>query len=403
MLFHNLYEQSSGVDIEQIVCTLTEELDCNLLERAWQLVTSQHSILRTAFVWEGLREPVQEIHRNVDVPFESHDWRHLSAQEQERRLNDHLREDRRNGFDLAKAPLLRVAVFRTAPAGFVLLWTFHHALLDGRSYRLVIREVFDVYDALLDGRVPEFKQLRPYRDYIEWSLSNDLSDAESFWRGRLGDFTRPTPLTIDRKAGADNEAGSRRAQHEIRLTQIATSSLRELAGANELTLNTLVQGAWALLLSIYSGEEDVVFGAARACRHSSLEGVASMLGLFINTVPMRVKVARTDSVLSLLHTLRRQHVALRDYENTPLVKIQSWSGAGTGAPLFESIIVFDNSELNTDLRAIGGKWVNREFRAIEQTNFPLTLFAYGENEMLLRLVYDESRFDVSSIARLVSI
>ncbi|MGB7201846.1 MAG: MupA/Atu3671 family FMN-dependent luciferase-like monooxygenase [Pyrinomonadaceae bacterium] len=402
MLFHSLYEQVSGVDIEQIVCTVTEELDCDKLRQAWQRVVSRHAILRTAFAWEGLPEPVQEIHRNVQFPFEEHDWRELSTEEQQTRLHDHLRDDRRAGFDLTQAPLLRVAVFRTATAGFWLLWTFHHAILDGRSYRLVIREVFEVYEALLQGRDPDLKQSRPYRDYIDWSLSRDLSRAESFCREQLGDFTRPTPLTVDRQAAKDQDSETGHAQFEIKLSASVTSRLSELALANELTLNTVVQCAWAILLSLYSSEEDVVFGTTRACRHSDLEGLESMLGLFINTIPMRVRVDRSHSVMDLLRTIRRQHLALREFENTPLVKIQEWSGVGSGSPLFESIIVFDRDELNTDMQSLGGKWKNRSFRAIEQTNYPLTLFAYGESEMLLRLVYDESRFDASTITRLAN-
>lgn len=400
MLFHNLMGRSSGVDIEQIVCTLHEEIDLTLFERAWQRVISRHAILRTAFEWEGLSEPRQNVHRNLELPLETYDWCHLSHDEQEERFSEHLRKDRSKGFDLTSIPLFRIAVFQKAKGTFTFIWTFHHALLDGTSYRLVLQEVFEFYDAFVNGKDLELELPRPYKDYVVWGRQQELSKAETFWRRRYFDLSAPTPLVVDRKADRVQEPASDRGQYEKRLSASVTSSLRQIAVENDLTLNTFVQGAWAVLLSSYSNESDVVFGVTRACRHSSLDGLGSMLGLFINTIPMRVKVDTKLSVLDFFRSVRNQHVELRAYENTPLVKIQEWSGIGPGSPLFESIIVFDNAELNKGMKALGENWVDRDFRVIEQTNYPMTLFAYGESELLIRLVFDESRFDAQSVERI---
>src|SRR5262249_6579929 len=163
-----------------------------------------------------------------------------------------------------------------------------------------------------------------------------------------------------------------------------TSALRALAQEHGFTLNTLVQGAWALLLSLYTGEEDVIFGTTRACRHSSLSGIETMVGLFINTIPFKAHVPRNMPLLKWLKGVRAQHISLREFEHTPLIKIQEWSDIARGMALFDSILVFENSSLNSDLRAQGGDWERREFQALEQTNYPLTVFGYAETEMLLK-------------------
>lgn len=398
MLFHNLMEQSSGVDIEQIVMTLDETLDLDFFVQAWEQVVSRHPVMRTAFEWEGRAEPRQSVYERVELPIEIFDWRGIDTRSQERDLDDFLQSDRTRGFDLASAPLFRLAVVRTSMSRSIVVWTFHHALLDGTSYRIAIREIFSLYDALVEGRELDFDTPRPYSDYVGWERTQDQSRAETFWRQRLGDVANPTPLVIDRENLKQPGVRYERRQHEKKLSEFLTDSLRKTAAANGVTLNTVMQAAWALLLSAYSGEDDVIFGATRACRHSDLKGLSSMLGLFINTLPMRVKVDGTVS--DVLKAVREQHVELRDFENSPLVNIQEWSGIGSGSPLFESIIVFDNSGLDSSMKALGGKWEHRDFRVIEQPNYAITFFAYGERESLLRLVYDGSRFDGANVERM---
>jgi len=166
-------------------------------------------------------------------------------------------------------------------------------------------------------------------------------------------------------------------------------------------VNALIQGAWALLLYHYSSEDDVVFGTVRACRHWTREGAESMIGLFINTLPMRVRIAPAQPLILWLKQIRDQNLALRDHEHTPLPKIQQWSDVPSGSALFESIVVFDNNSLNSTLRAQGGKWLCREFNYLGQTNYPLTLIGYGDAELLLRIEYDEERFDQTTVRHML--
>lgn len=403
MLFHSLYAPGSGVDIEQIVCTLNENLNVSAFEQAWQRVIERYPALRTSFRWEGLDQPIQEVHQHIRCPLEQQDWHNLSKRGQEAQLDAYLRTDRRRGFDLSKAPLMRLTLFQVGEADCQFIWTFHHALLDGRSFPLVLKEVFAFYEACCQGQDLQLGQSRPYRDYIEWLQQQDVSKAEAFWRQALKDFTTPTPLVIGKTVARSPDDEGDYSVQQIQLPKSLTSDLKSLTQRHQLTLNTLVQGAWALLLGRYSGEEDVAFGATRACRWSALEGVGteSMVGLFINTLPVRVHMPPEMPALTCLKELRMQSLAVREYEHTPLVKIQEWSDIPRGVPLFESILVFENYPLNSALQAQGGNWVNREFRLIEQTNYPLTLLGYGGTSLLLRLRYDRRRLADATISRML--
>ena len=403
MLFNSLYAPKSGINVEQLICNLHEDLNISAFKQAWQQVVDRHPILRTSFCWEDVNEPLQEVQRHVTIPFEEQDWRDLSAKQQEQQLESYLHADRQRGFQINEAPLMRVALFQIAEANYQCVWTFHHVLLDGRSFPIVLKELFAFYEAFCANQDLQLPQPRPYRDYIDWLRQQDFSKAENFWRSTLNGFSAPTALTVNRTrpVKSDETEDYWYGQQKIRFSRDLTAKLQFLAQQHQLTFNTLVQGAWALLLNRYSGEEDVVFGATRACRRSSVEGADSMIGLLINTLPLRVRVPDEMPLLQWLKELRTQWIALREYEHTPLVKIQGWSDIPTGQPLFESILVFENYQLNSKLQEQGGKWENREFRLLERTNFPLTVAGYLESELLLEIEYDRHRFDDATIARML--
>ena len=296
---------------------------------------------------------------------------------------------------------MRLALFRVAEADYQLVWTSHHALLDGRSRLVLLKELFALYEAFCRGRDLQLQPPRPYRDYIEWLRQQDLSAAESFWRRRLSGFPAPTPLGVDRARDTQPDEEEGYGKQGVQLSETLTSALRSLAHHHHLTPNTLLQGAWALLLSRYSGEEEVVFGVTRAWHRSALEGAESMVGLFINTLPMRVRVSPEGLLLPWLKELRAQWKALRNYEHTPLVTVQGWSDIPPGEPLFASLVVFENYLLDSALRAQGGSWENRDFRLLGPTNYPLTITGYLAPELLLEIAYERRRFNDATITRML--
>ncbi|HEX8087723.1 MAG TPA: condensation domain-containing protein, partial [Blastocatellia bacterium] len=401
MLFHSLYDPNPGVNIEQVIYSLHEHLNAPAFVQAWQEVVNRHAILRSSFLWEGVDEPLQEVHGRVAIEWHREDCSGLPEGERKERVENYLREDRLRGFDLKEKSLIRMALFRTGGADFEFIWTFHHAVVDGRSLVIILNEVFAYYDAFRKGQTLDLAPPTPYRSYIDWLQRQDSSKAEAFWRRSLAGFSSPTPLVI----ASELEAGPGREplyeEQEITLDAGLTSASRALAQENGVTFNTLVQAAWALLLSRYSGEEDVVFGAARRCRRSSVPDADSIVGLFINTLPMRVAVRGDVRLSSWLKGIRAQHVAYREYEHTPLAKIQEWSEVPNGTGLFDSILIFESYELNSFLKSQGPGWENRDFEIREQPTFSLELSAWAGEELLLRMAYDRGRFDADAIARML--
>src|SRR5947209_6542991 len=194
MLFHSLDAAGGGVDVEHVLCSLSEPLHVAAFVEAWERVVARYDVLRTSFEWEARGEPVQNVYNGVQLPVQVVDWRDLAADEQRLRLADLLAADRRRGFDLTRAPLMRLTIVTRSPSAVEVLWSFHHAILDGRSFPIVLREVFGLYDAIRVGQEIALPPPRQYRAYIDWLQSSGPEDSKEFWRQRLAGFTGPTPI-----------------------------------------------------------------------------------------------------------------------------------------------------------------------------------------------------------------
>ncbi len=401
MLFHTLYEPESGVYFEQFCLTLSGNLDVSALQQACLRVVKRHPVLRTLVVWEKQEKPLQIVCKQVDLPWRNYDWRSLSSQEQQDRLEAFLQADRVQGFALDKAPLMRFTLIKVRNDTYELVWSFHHLLIDGWSWPILFKEVFAFYNALIKSKYLYLNTPRPYRDYINWLQQQDLRAAEVFWRQQLQGFTSPTSLLVNRAEGDNSHQP--KTYHELRccLSATTTAALHSQAQQHHLTLSTFLQAAWALLLSRYTDESVVVFGATVSGRPPTLSGVESMVGLFINTLPVRVKVPTEAPLLLWLKELQSQQVEREQYSWCPLVEIKAISEVPKDLPLFESIVVFENYPQDASLSNPGGSIQITKRRVIEQTNYPLTVIAVPGGELSLRILYDGSRFDGETINRMM--
>ncbi|MBV9772340.1 MAG: amino acid adenylation domain-containing protein, partial [Gemmatimonadetes bacterium] len=394
ILFHALYEAESGIYFEQVVLSLDGAVDAEALRRAWAAVTERHPVLRTSFAWEELDTPVQRVHRSVPVALDEHDWRGDSP---DARLDAFLAADRETGFDLGRAPLQRLALIRTGEAEYRFVWSHHHILLDGWSVALVLREVLAAYAALVAGGVLAPARARPFHDYVAWLEALEPAPAEAFWRDALRGFTAPTPFSVDRAAGGPGGVGEAGG----RIPAATVEALRALARRLQVTLNTVVQGAWGLLLARYSGEDDVVFGATVSGRPTELAGVEEMVGLFINSIPVRVR-PRPDAALSgWLREVQAWMSGALEHQHTPLVQVQGWSEVPRGQPLFESLVVFAGFPTDAAGPGAGGGVTVRESRALEMTSYPLSLMVEPGDGLELHLQYRSDRFDAEVAGRLL--
>ena len=401
VLFHTILAQQADPYFVQTSYTIRGELSAAALEAAGQAVLEQHPVLRATPVWEGRAKPVQIVWRDVKLPFQFYDWRDLTAEEQQRRFDSLMLEDFERGFTLTQPPLMRHALARLSDHVYKYILSHHHLLLDGWSSAAVMKEMLLAYEALSHDRGVEFETRRPFRDYIDWLRQRDLNAAENYWRAQLEGFHTPTALGMKRwqlngHGSSAPETGWRDGFGEERhlLDHAVTSRLDEFARSQRVTLNTLAQSAWALLLSHYSGDADILFGAVVSGRPPDLEGAESMVGLFINTLPVRIRVMPEMKLGEWLREVQSKAVTARRYEYSPLAAVQRWSEIKAGSPLFESLLVFENYPMDQMLQERIGNLQVSDVRGRERTGYPLTLIVGTAGAKLsLLAIYDQRRFD----------
>jgi len=399
ILFHALNEPENGLYVRHLVVELSGALEVERLQEAWASLLDRHAVLRTSFHWQEVAHPVQVVARRVALPWEEKDWRHLarlSDDERQRSMAELLRSDLQRGFDLAQPPLLRLTLVRTGEASWELVWSFHHLILDGWSLILLLREVFAVYAELCRGRRPAVAKVVSYKDFITWQERQEGTAAERFWRPRLAGFSAPTPLPgVGPRAGAED--GRSYEERGTDLPVERTAALVRLAKQHGLTVNTLLQGAWALLLSRSSPEEkDVVFGTTVSGRSAPLAGIESMVGLLINTLPLRVAVRDNVAVLPWLRDLQESASELLQHEHASLAAVQGWSEMPRGVPLFDSIVVFQNLPIDKilDPGFVGSIPVRLAIRrGAEPMSYPLALIVFEGERLALRLSFERERVE----------
>ncbi|WP_163867066.1 non-ribosomal peptide synthase/polyketide synthase, partial [Myxococcus eversor] len=400
ILFHTLLAPDSGVYFVQSSFRLQGHFDPQRFRSAWELLVRHNPVLRTSFVWEGLTEPLQVVHSRAELPWLQHDWRDLDADQQQAQRDAFLAEDRARGFDLTCPPLMRLAILRMGESSWQLVWSQHHLLLDGWSVGQLLQDLFATYEALLHSRPPRLQPRPLYRDYIAWLRHPSRPSTESFWREKLQGFRSPTPLpgaSSSAPASGPRSMGKR----SLALSISSTSALQDFARGHQLTLNTLLQASWALLLSRYSGDSDVVFGATSAARPDELPSSQSMMGLFINSLPVRVQLDAHQPVLSWLRQLQERQSTQAAYEHTPLVQVQSWSQLPRGSSLFDSLLVFENFPLDASLRQRSGALQVIDSQTFDHTNYPLAIGITPGPQLVLTFSYEEARFSPETIDRLL--
>ncbi len=391
MLFHSLYQQEAGDYINQLRVDV-DGLHPESFRAAWQAALDEHDVLRSGFLWQGAFEtPLQVVRKRVEVPFSVLDWR--GREDLAAALDELAAGEGRLGFDLSEAPLLRLVLVRTDEERYHLIYTNHHILMDGWSNSQLLGEVLQRYR----GETPPRSGGR-YRDYIAWLQRQDAALAEAFWLPRLRQLDEPTRL--GQSIAQARQRGKGYAERLRELDGEQARRLAELAREQKITVNTLVQAAWLMLLQRYTGQDSVAFGATVAGRPAELNGIEEQIGLFINTLPVIATPLPQQSLASWLQAVQGENLALREFEHTPLYDIQRWAGQG-GEALFDNILVFENYPVSQMLQQQASQGL--AFGAVgnhEQTNYPLTLSVSLGQRLELQFAYDREHFDDASVARL---
>ena len=382
MLFHTLYEPEAQAYINQLRLDI-EGLDLLSFGRAWQAALDRHDILRSSFHWLGLDSAHQVIQRQVDLQLHVIEDPHAD-------LDALADAERQRGFELNAAPLFRLMLVRGTGTGWHMIFTSHHILMDGWSNAQLLGEVIADYA----GHVLP-APLGQFRDYLGW-LQQQAS-GEKFWREALAPLQAPTLLAEALRVPVE---GAGMADHHTTLDSQFTRALGDCARQHKVTLNTLLQGAWSLLLQRYTGQDCVAFGATVAGRSAPLPGIEQQLGLFINTLPIISAASPAQSAATWLAELQALNLSLRDHEHVPLYDIQGWAGQ-QGAALFDTLLVFENFPVAEALKQGApagltfGKMHNHE-----RTHYPLTLGIELGTGLRLEFSYDRARFTEQHVAQL---
>jgi len=422
MLWETLAFPNSGVHIEQSVFHWHGPLNLTTFMQAWQQVLARHTMLRTGFAWQDQAELLQFVLRQTEISIAWQSLADLCATAQQARIDEYLASDRQRGFHLTQAPLMRFALFQTAAGReepvHQLVWTRHHILTDGWSSTLILKEMLAFYQAECTGQPIQLPPPPPYRNYIRWLRQQDLGRSEAFWRASLQGFSAPTALATKAGPGEGQVAAPHEAKHHAyaatRLPAAATAALYQLGQQHGLTTNSLIQAGWALLLHHHSGATDVLFGATVAGRPPEVAGVEAMVGLFINTLPVRIQLAPLaeltahESLLTWLQTIQQQNLEQQAHAYCSAGQIQQWSEVSASLPLYESLLVFENYPIGSagEANHAAANEARFEIRTAHsigaQTNYALTLLVSPGAEIAFRCVYDTARFAADDIDQMLA-
>ena len=403
LLLHTLLEPGTGLYYMQDRYRINSALDPERFAQAWQAVIARHEALRASFCWNVGEDMLQVIHKPGSTPIEYLDWSADPESEQEPRLQALLKCEREAGFDLLNQAPFHLRLIRVGEARYWFMMSNHHILIDAWCRSLLMNDFFDIYTALGEGREAQLATPPRYRDYIAWLQRQNLAEARQWWQQNLQGFERTTPIPSDRpflREHAGHSGGMVVGDCYTRLDVRDGAQLRELAQAHQLTVNTFAQAAWALVLRRLSGDRDVLFGVTVAGRPVEMPEMQRTVGLFINSIALRVKLPEDDqkcSVRQWLSGLLDSNMQLREYEYLPLVTIQEHSELPKGQPLFDSLFVFENAPVEVSVLDRAQSLNATSDSGRTHTNFPLTAVCYPGDDLGLHLSYDQRYFDETTV------
>ncbi|ASR47662.1 non-ribosomal peptide synthetase [Paenibacillus kribbensis] len=403
MLFHSQLDSQAAMNdayFEQVSYDMRDQLDIRAFADSLNILVRRHEALRTHFYFGRDTEPLQVVYRSRDCGFYYEDLRELDVETRDTWLKSFKLEDKARGFDLRRDVLLRVAVLRTGEDSYHFVWSFHHIVMDGWCLSLVNKEVFESYAALQEGRVPELAPAVPYSSFIEWLEAQDREASADYWRSYLSGYEQQTALPAV-KTGRKNE-GYTASDWVTDLEHELTLRVEETAKRYQVTMNTLLQTAWGIVLQKYNNHNDVVFGSVVSGRPSDIIGVEDIIGLFINTIPVRVRTEPGETFAEVMKNMQEQALASHTYDTYPLFEIQALTDQKQD--LINHIMVFENYPVDEQVEELGNDgqstFTISNVVATEQTNYDLSVVVMPGEGIKIRFMYNALSYDQAGIERL---
>jgi amino acid adenylation domain-containing protein/FkbM family methyltransferase len=399
ILFHTLYDRNHLTYFIQVRYSLRGALDVSLFERSFNNLFDRHSILRTSFVYRGLKQPLQVVLKDRKVDFHYRDIQEMNQTEQQSFLYQYIEADRSKPFDLTQDVLMRVAVIKIAEFQYEFIWTKHHILLDGWSSSILISDLLTTYYTYLSGQVPHLTQVRPYSNYISYLKGQDREVPRFFFQEYLAGYEQSVSFNSNRLHNVRGDIAKTNSV-EYLLDEQATSALREVGRKFDVTLNAVFNAIWSILLSKLNNVRDVVYGVVVSGRPSNVEGIEDMVGLFINTLPIRVKYETDTTFVDLMKNISDSFFQINQHSSYALADILAENPLKNS--LFDHIIGFENFPVSDRIRGASKPWENLVGREkiiavsgivnYESSNYGLNVVVNASEKLSVQLEFDQNLY-----------
>ncbi|AJS58360.1 non-ribosomal peptide synthetase [Paenibacillus sp. IHBB 10380] len=400
MLFHALREKDRSDYFVQTSLSVKGQLELEDLTTSFQCIIEKYSILRTNFLYEKIDQPYQVVWKTRKANVHYEDIRELAEKEKEARVQEYESRDREMGFDLRKDLLMRLSVIQTGEDTYRVIWSYHHIIMDGWCNGIVLGDLFKYYVQLKSGQRVELEKAYPYSDYIQWLGEQDQEEALEYWENYLRGYEQQASVPMQRKGEGNREY--RQEEMFVTVGEKESGQLNRLAQTYQVTINTMIQAIWGILLQRYNQASDVVFGAVVSGRPAEIEGVEKMVGLFVNTIPVRVCAEPAERFADLVKGMQHRALASEKYDYVSLADVQAKSQVKQG--LLDHLITFQNFPIGEELKnQTGGEGLGFEIEgveAFEQTNYDFNITVIPGNQLTFKMNYNAKAYDQEFIRRI---
>ncbi len=400
ILFHTILNQDIDTYFIQICIDVEGEIDIELFEKSFNILVERYDVLRTAFVYKEIDKAKQIVVKQRRAKINLHDISYLGSDEKDFFIKDFLHKDCEKGFNLSKDMLTRIAILKTDNYSYKVIWSNHHIILDGWSMNIIVNEILEIYQSLKNEIVVFEKTINPYENYIKWINKQDHEEALQYWREYLETYSNLAILPSNEKIQSSEAYSHENISFEI--DESTTNCLRALANDNLVTLNTVLQAVWGILLQRYNDVSDVVFGGVVSGRPSEIAGIDKMVGLFINTIPVRVTCNENDTFAELLKSIQQAAIKAEKFSYTSLAEIQANSQLKNS--LINNIMIFENYPVNQIKDSVEGskksEFVIHKIDIFEQTNYDFNIIVLPGKKLVVKFAYNALRYKQTFLMRI---
>ncbi|MFZ5987147.1 MAG: amino acid adenylation domain-containing protein, partial [Bacillota bacterium] len=399
MLFHYIKDRDSDAYFIQLCITLEGELNVDLLENSFNKTIEKYDILRAVFVYEKMRKPLQGVLKKREIQICYEDISSNCEEIKDTFIMNFKTQDRKRGFDISKDVLIRVSVIKLSQQLYKIICSVHHIIIDGWSLGIVIKEVLDTYADFINGRTTANQPAKPYSKYIKWLQAKDKQKAVQYWNNYIGDYNQSLIIPGLKKIVSNKYE---KEDFVLKLDRGITEELKRIARDNNVTINTIIQTIWGILLCIYNNTDCALFGSVVSGRTAEIPDIEAMVGLFINSIPVKIEYGREDTFIDLIEVSQQRAVMSEKYSYSPLYEIQSGSMLRQG--LINHIIAFENYPIQKEISDFCAKdelgFTIKDIDAFEQTNYDFGMVVLPVEELTVKLSYNSNVYSAEDIRRI---